>query len=183
LFTRVSKTCGSMIDFVVISDNKVDHPTAAYHRSPTTEHGSSSYRGGCSSQPRPSRTHIRETPGLSYSDVKFTFINVDMNWTQAQSYCRNHYTDLARVRNMTDIQKIQTLIPAGQNVWIGFHRPFWMWVDGSRFSFSYWRSSEPSGSGEHCASADLGNSGQWENWDCDGQRPFICYNGKPPLSL
>ncbi|XP_014882192.1 lymphocyte antigen 75-like [Poecilia latipinna] len=99
-----------------------------------------------------------------------------MNWTQAQSYCRNHYTDLARVRNMADIQEIQTLIPSGQRVWIGFHRAVWMWADGSRFSFSYWRSSEPNGPGENCTSADLGDSGQWEDWDCDVQRPFICHN-------
>ncbi|XP_054878135.1 macrophage mannose receptor 1-like [Poeciliopsis prolifica] len=110
------------------------------------------------------------------SDVQFTLINVNMNWTAAQSYCRNHYTDLARVRNMTDIQNIKVLIPAGKKVWIGFHRPFWMWVDGSSFSFSYWGSSEPNGAGENCALADLGNSGRWEDWDCDGHRPFICYS-------
>ncbi|XP_007578265.2 macrophage mannose receptor 1-like [Poecilia formosa] len=110
------------------------------------------------------------------SEVTFAFINANMNWTQAQSYCRNHYTDLARVRNMADIQEIQTLIPSGQRVWIGFHRAVWMWADGSRFSFSYWRSSEPNGPGENCTSADLGDSGQWEDWDCDVQTPFICHN-------
>uniref|UniRef100_A0A3B3YBS2 C-type lectin domain-containing protein n=1 Tax=Poecilia mexicana TaxID=48701 RepID=A0A3B3YBS2_9TELE len=120
---------------------------------------------------------------VSGSEVTFAFINANMNWTQAQSYCRNHYTDLARVRNMADIQEIQTLIPSGQRVWIGFHRAVWMWADGSRFSFSYWRSSEPNGPGENCTSADLGDSGQWEDWDCDVQTPFICHNGKPPVSL
>ncbi|XP_075946606.1 uncharacterized protein LOC142948447 [Anarhichas minor] len=60
----------------------------------------------------------------------FVLINNTMTWTEAQSYCREHHTDLASVRNMEEIQKVQNLVPYG-DVWIGLSRDGWKWSDGS----------------------------------------------------
>ncbi|XP_036959337.1 putative C-type lectin domain family 20 member A isoform X2 [Acanthopagrus latus] len=53
-------------------------------------------------------------------NVTFVLIETLMNWTEAQSYCREHHTDLASVRNMIENQKVADLVPAGQEAWIGF---------------------------------------------------------------
>ncbi|XP_049436258.1 uncharacterized protein LOC125891228 isoform X3 [Epinephelus fuscoguttatus] len=59
------------------------------------------------------------------SDVTFILITKSMTWTEAQSHCRVNYTDLTSVRNMTENQKVQELIPAGERVWIGLFRDSW----------------------------------------------------------
>uniref|UniRef100_A0A3P9LTK7 C-type lectin domain-containing protein n=1 Tax=Oryzias latipes TaxID=8090 RepID=A0A3P9LTK7_ORYLA len=65
----------------------------------------------------------------------FVYINKSMTWSEAQIYCREHYSDLASVRNMTDNEEITKLIPNRRNVWIGLFRDSWKWSDGSSFSF------------------------------------------------
>ncbi|KAI9536811.1 hypothetical protein NQZ68_031120 [Dissostichus eleginoides] len=64
----------------------------------------------------------------------FVFINSYMNWTEAQSYCRDHHTDLASVRSEAENQQILDQIPGGA-AGIGLSRDTWKWSDGSRSSF------------------------------------------------
>uniref|UniRef100_A0A3Q0QQE8 C-type lectin domain-containing protein n=1 Tax=Amphilophus citrinellus TaxID=61819 RepID=A0A3Q0QQE8_AMPCI len=115
-----------------------------------------------------------------WTNVTFVFINNFMTWTEAQSYCRAHHTDLASVRNMSENQKVQELVPAGQSVWIGLFRESWKWMDGSNSSFRYWNPTEPNNKVlyETCAVANFGTSGKWEDWTCDWKRAFVCYSGK-----
>uniref|UniRef100_A0A3Q3G1K8 C-type lectin domain-containing protein n=1 Tax=Labrus bergylta TaxID=56723 RepID=A0A3Q3G1K8_9LABR len=113
------------------------------------------------------------------SNVTFVLISTDMSWTEAQSYCREHHTDLASVRNLDENQKIKELIPFLQSVWIGLSRETWKWLDGSNSSFRYWNLgfSDPNNlfSKEACVSADFGNFGKWEDWPCGYKRSYICY--------
>ncbi|XP_065820155.1 uncharacterized protein [Labrus bergylta] len=112
-------------------------------------------------------------------NVTFVLISTDMSWTEAQSYCREHHTDLASVRNLDENQKIKELIPFLQSVWIGLSRETWKWLDGSNSSFRYWNLgfSDPNNlfSKEACVSADFGNFGKWEDWPCGYKRSYICY--------
>ncbi|XP_031167986.2 L-selectin-like [Sander lucioperca] len=115
---------------------------------------------------------------FSGSDVTFVFINTtSMTWTAAQSYCRDHYTDLASVRNMTENQKIQEVIVGGNLAWIGLFRDSWKWSNGSNSSFSFWKNGQPDNKNgnEACVAADFSQSGTWEDWPCDMERAFICY--------
>ncbi|XP_074500926.1 secretory phospholipase A2 receptor-like [Sebastes fasciatus] len=111
-------------------------------------------------------------------NVTFILINIPMTWTEAQSYCRDNYTDLASVRNMTDNQKVQELVPAGESVWIGLFRDSWKWSDGSNSSFRYWGAGEPNNyqGRQTCVAADFSYSGQWDDNRCDVKRAFICYS-------
>uniref|UniRef100_A0A667XB49 C-type lectin domain-containing protein n=1 Tax=Myripristis murdjan TaxID=586833 RepID=A0A667XB49_9TELE len=77
-------------------------------------------------------------PPFSGLTETFHHIKTTMTWAEAQSYCRQHYTDLASVRNQTENQKIQDLIPTGGNAWIGLFRDSWKWSDGSNSPFSNW---------------------------------------------
>ncbi|XP_049438144.1 C-type mannose receptor 2-like isoform X3 [Epinephelus fuscoguttatus] len=112
------------------------------------------------------------------SDVTFILINKSMTWTEAQSHCRVNYTDLTSVRNMTENQKVQELIPAGERVWIGLFRDSWKWSDGSTSSFRHWRPGQPDnhGGNERCVAAYFYFSGQWFDLPCDDRRAFICYS-------
>uniref|UniRef100_A0A3Q2PXB2 C-type lectin domain-containing protein n=1 Tax=Fundulus heteroclitus TaxID=8078 RepID=A0A3Q2PXB2_FUNHE len=115
---------------------------------------------------------------ISGTVVKFGLINTLMTWTAAQKYCREYHSDLASVRNMTENQKIQQLVPARNQVWIGLYRDAWKWSDGRNFSLSYWNSIEPNHGqhGENCVSAAFNAEGKWEDWTCDLKKAFICYS-------
>uniref|UniRef100_A0A3Q1B896 C-type lectin domain-containing protein n=1 Tax=Amphiprion ocellaris TaxID=80972 RepID=A0A3Q1B896_AMPOC len=93
-------------------------------------------------------------------NVTFVYINIPMTWTEAQSYCRAHHTDLASVRNMTENQKVVELIPSGRKVWIGLFRHL-SWSDGQIYSFHYWENTKLDGAGENCVAANFADSGKW----------------------
>ncbi|KAM8755130.1 macrophage mannose receptor 1-like isoform 2-T2 [Acanthopagrus schlegelii] len=111
-------------------------------------------------------------------NVTFVFIETPMNWTEAQSYCREHHTDLASVRNMTENQKVADLVPAGQLAWIGLYRDSWKWSDGSDSSFRHWAQGQPNKDdrSDACVVADFSKDGTWLDIPCDLNRPFICYS-------
>ncbi|XP_024858748.2 macrophage mannose receptor 1-like [Kryptolebias marmoratus] len=121
-------------------------------------------------------------------NVTFVIISTLMNWTEAQRYCREHHTDLASVRNEAENLKVKELMLANELVWIGLYRDSWKWADGSSSSFSNWNDPEPNNYGgqeENCATASLGNSGKWEDWNCNSMKASICYsalcsNSAPP---
>ncbi|MEQ2210496.1 hypothetical protein XENOCAPTIV_014456 [Xenoophorus captivus] len=111
-------------------------------------------------------------------NVSFIFINQSMTWTKAQSFCREHHTDLPSVRTSTENEQIKGLMQSLDvvQVWIGLYRLSWTWVDGSHFNFYYWKTSQPNGSEENCAAAALEEGGKWEDWHCSFKMPFFCYD-------
>uniref|UniRef100_A0A3Q3AHD6 C-type lectin domain-containing protein n=1 Tax=Kryptolebias marmoratus TaxID=37003 RepID=A0A3Q3AHD6_KRYMA len=122
--------------------------------------------------------HFLLTGPISGPNSTFVLVNTYMNWTEAQSYCREHHTDLASVRNEAENQKVKELIPSTGINWIGLYRDTWKWSDGSSSSFRYWRGLEPNDNMEHCAAIYFQDSGRWEDWNCDKKNAFICQNGK-----
>ncbi|XP_078025846.1 C-type mannose receptor 2-like isoform X2 [Epinephelus lanceolatus] len=111
------------------------------------------------------------------SDVTFILITKSMTWTEAQSHCRVNYTDLTSVRNMTENQKVQELIPAGERVWIGLFRDSWKWSDGSTSLFKHWIPGYPYN--YQCVAVAFTYSrvsGQWYDWPCATKLQFICYS-------
>ncbi|XP_072222492.1 C-type mannose receptor 2-like [Leuresthes tenuis] len=109
-------------------------------------------------------------------NVKFVFVNIPMNWTEAQSYCRKHHSGLASVRNMSENERIRQLIPSGKQVWIGLFRDTWKWVDGSNSSFRFWGKAQPNSARENCGAVNFSWYGHWEDSDCDREIAFICYS-------
>ncbi|XP_035994260.1 ovocleidin-17-like [Fundulus heteroclitus] len=119
--------------------------------------------------------------------VSFVFINIPMNWKEAQSYCREHLTDLAIPRNLSENEKIRALIPAGYS-WIGLYRDTWKWSDGDMYIWNRWLSGEPDEVGEKCTATVFDNrysstsnyNGNWGAWPCDSRKPFICHHDPVP---
>ncbi|KAL4007196.1 hypothetical protein ACER0C_001048 [Sarotherodon galilaeus] len=108
-------------------------------------------------------------------------ITTPMNWTQAQSYCRYNYTDLASGLDQVDEEKMKALITSKDtkfSAWIGLFRDTWRWSDGSDFSFRYWDMElfNDTQSNKTCAMTLLNRSGKWSSDECGKEKPFFCYD-------
>nr|XP_020471248.1 C-type lectin-like [Monopterus albus] len=103
------------------------------------------------------------------------FISSPLTWADAQSYCRQHYTDLATIESSAENSALYSTIPNGVNVWIGLYRNAWTWSDNSSSVFRNWKSGQPDNSNlnEYCVSED--SQHQWYDDNCQNQYAFICH--------
>ncbi|XDV19521.1 hypothetical protein PO909_024979 [Leuciscus waleckii] len=107
----------------------------------------------------------------------FIFVPLTVNWSEAQTYCRQHYTDLATVNNKEDndnLLKVLANVPS----WIGLYRtsnesPL-IWSDQSGSTFSDWALNQPSnhGGAQWCVNVV---SNQWNDVECHRIFPFVCH--------
>ncbi|KAI5612846.1 macrophage mannose receptor 1 isoform X2, partial [Silurus asotus] len=118
----------------------------------------------------------------------YIWVNQNMNWAQAQHYCRQYHKDLASVRNQADNNKIHNLVLSSQ-AWIGLYRTR-LWSDQHGSTYENWRQATPyipeqPDNGlydywkhgiQQCTAVSLEDSGQWTDEDCLATLPFICYN-------
>uniref|UniRef100_A0A3P9IBG2 C-type lectin domain-containing protein n=1 Tax=Oryzias latipes TaxID=8090 RepID=A0A3P9IBG2_ORYLA len=84
----------------------------------------------------------RKKPFICY-DGENVQVSLLMNWTDAQSFCRNRHTDLIsgpEQMETLDVVKMETLFPPSPYafIFIGLFRDAWQWNDGSSFSFRFW---------------------------------------------
>ncbi|XP_030622320.1 macrophage mannose receptor 1-like [Chanos chanos] len=120
--------------------------------------------------------------GGHVSCERYIAINETKTWREAQSYCREHHTDLVSVRNQTENGMIRSLIKNSSDTWIGLFRDSWKWSDQSNSSFRNWAPGQPD-NGKHdmnCTVIQVNgkDQGQWHNISCGDDRPFICYEDK-----
>uniref|UniRef100_A0A667XP16 C-type lectin domain-containing protein n=1 Tax=Myripristis murdjan TaxID=586833 RepID=A0A667XP16_9TELE len=109
---------------------------------------------------------------------RWILVNKDKTWSEAQSYCRQNYTDLASVRNLAENEEIKGLI--SNSSWIGLFRDVWKWSDGSAMSFSKWHDNQPEGGDEHCV---VSLRGKWHDYLCSNRFYFVCYRAKPDTAI
>ncbi|XP_063734780.1 macrophage mannose receptor 1-like isoform X2 [Eleginops maclovinus] len=118
----------------------------------------------------------------------FYYFDLKMNWTDAQNYCREKYTDLATIASMDDIGMLAPAFPYSW-AWIGLidDRKSWKKImsnetnswrssstgETSKTGYQNWASNEPHGY-EYCVL--MGNDGTWYDELCETLKPFICYN-------
>lgn len=103
---------------------------------------------------------------IVYKDLK--------SWQEAQTYCREHHKDLAKVSS-----------PAQWNVshstetrfWIGLFRDMWKWSDGNSTSFRNWNPGQPDNhqNSQGCAIINTGLQMRWDDISCNNQNHFFCY--------
>ncbi|XP_065132845.1 macrophage mannose receptor 1-like [Paramisgurnus dabryanus] len=106
------------------------------------------------------------------------YIKIDYlkNWTDAQSYCRQHYTDLATVHNSQEQKQLYAAVKYDLNwYWIGLYKEFWQWSDQWNFTFRNWAAGHPFISSGDCVAMSTTDSGKWVRYSCDQQYPFVCY--------
>ncbi|XP_047668803.1 P-selectin-like [Tachysurus fulvidraco] len=101
-----------------------------------------------------------------------------MTWYDARSYCRQHHTDLASVRNPTE----NSIVGALNNwfTWIGLVRDPWYWTDQTTdVSVIQW---SPGNANDYLMNKSCVylNGGQANVEQCSNMMPFFCY-GFPTL--
>ena len=113
-----------------------------------------------------------------------------MTWTEAQSYCREWYTDLATIGNTEEMRKLNDTVSAAghsSDVWIGLYSHIdWKWSDGFNQSGAEcrsWNDSDPNNfvANEFCVVQTL--YGTSYDIDCPWKIRFVCYNGNVVLYI
>uniref|UniRef100_A0A3Q3FWG9 C-type lectin domain-containing protein n=1 Tax=Labrus bergylta TaxID=56723 RepID=A0A3Q3FWG9_9LABR len=123
------------------------------------------------------------TPML-YALREFHYIDLKMNWTDAQQYCRAKYTDLATIESMADNNRLKGI--ESSITWIGLHddplswkgiEP-WRWSDNRNSSFKNWGHIEPNkyASVQYCVYRHQDYT--WGDSECSKRFPFWCQTGE-----
>ncbi|CAI5670015.1 unnamed protein product [Oreochromis niloticus] len=117
---------------------------------------------------------------------EYHFVNQKMNWTEAQSYCREHFTDLVTIYNSNINQLLFSVSPRINDfAWIGLYDdPYsWKWsmegklfYVGSTHEFVIWANGQPDcvNAKEYCVA--LQGQTQMNDRPCGDSYPFLCYN-------
>ncbi|KAI4883963.1 hypothetical protein NFI96_032364, partial [Prochilodus magdalenae] len=125
----------------------------------------------------------------------FHLVNEQKTWTEAQSYCREKFTDLATIESQQEMNAlIDVLNGRGNRSWIGLREkdePYrtvgnrsWTWSDGSNSSYRYWNDKEPSNPvGDNCVQLWNGPEYRWNDAGCQNNNPFICYEELPLILI
>uniref|UniRef100_A0A3B3ZC39 C-type lectin domain-containing protein n=1 Tax=Periophthalmus magnuspinnatus TaxID=409849 RepID=A0A3B3ZC39_9GOBI len=108
----------------------------------------------------------------------YHFIDVAMTWTEAQQYCRQHYTDLATIHNTEDLDKLTR--PSTYWRFMGNDSNSWRWsVTGTTSTSQYqnWASGQPdyNSAVEKCLYM---NSGLWFDGNCAVHLYFVSFTGE-----
>ncbi|KAM9751476.1 asialoglycoprotein receptor 2-like [Menidia menidia] len=108
--------------------------------------------------------------------VSYVPVDIWLNWTEAQSYCREHYTDLPIITNQSENTRVHQARNHHLQDWIGLFRDAWKWEDGSNSTFRNWKFGYPKNFTGDCAVTWIADGGKWQNRKCDTKLPFICYS-------
>ncbi|XP_042367831.1 macrophage mannose receptor 1-like [Plectropomus leopardus] len=127
---------------------------------------------------------------LTCHHYEYHFVKENKTWTEAQKYCRDNYTDLATVFDMTDTKRLRDLAQNQDAAWIGLYsdpelnnKKMWRWqwsLPELEFSTSEenWYPQEPQDAliSEACVPMDRNH--KWKDVPCTTEFifEFICYD-------
>ncbi|XP_005462243.3 putative C-type lectin domain family 20 member A [Oreochromis niloticus] len=114
---------------------------------------------------------------------EYHFIKEQMSWDAARAYCRENYTDLAKVFDLTDMRKLNDSAQNQTEAWIGLYSEpgrdnrTWHWsLPGEEYTENKtcWTAGEPNDGAypENCVMTNR----TWTDEPCSRTYPFICYN-------
>ncbi|KAM9501070.1 C-type mannose receptor 2-like [Clarias gariepinus] len=128
---------------------------------------------------------------------QFYVVNTELNWTDAQAYCRAKYTDLATIESDEEMNTVKAMLKGSSDyIWIGmrqinsncccsasYNNMFWVWSDQSCVSYFNWDGGEPnSGVTGNCVQI-VKNSDKWNDALCYLADKFVCYKKRTPLMV
>uniref|UniRef100_A0A8C5G674 C-type lectin domain-containing protein n=1 Tax=Gouania willdenowi TaxID=441366 RepID=A0A8C5G674_GOUWI len=125
--------------------------------------------------------YVYFSTGWSYSTcLQYHYVADQKTWTEAQTYCRQTYADLATIGNKEqNDQLLDTITSNGQSseVWMGLYSTIdWRWSDGFSgvgANYSNWRHGQPN---FHSAAEFCVLGGRWKFLSCEEKLPFVCYS-------
>ncbi|XP_067284430.1 macrophage mannose receptor 1-like [Pseudorasbora parva] len=116
---------------------------------------------------------------------QYEFVQMSVNCTEAQRYCRQNYRDLATVSNSGDVTELMRITSGVSNwgFWIGLLKSLsseWRWSLGDPAFYakrdSLYRNWAPNQTSGSLDCAFMNQDGLWRIDSCVAQRFFICYN-------
>ncbi|XP_046710489.1 macrophage mannose receptor 1-like [Silurus meridionalis] len=107
------------------------------------------------------------------TDQIIYFSNIT-TWVEAQSFCRQYYTDLATITTTAENTFIKRLVTGF--TWFGLVRDSWKWIDQTNFSTISWRSGQPDNFNLMNEDCGFINNGQVADAACSLVMPFFCYS-------
>ncbi|PWA27053.1 hypothetical protein CCH79_00020665, partial [Gambusia affinis] len=130
------------------------------------------------------------------SSRQFTFIYDAKTWIDAQTYCREKYTDLATITDLEDVTILNNLANLSQmlytqssyvivsfclSAWIGLYddRTSWRWSyrDGEA-EFTSWGSNQPNEYRNFNYCVRMDEYGMWNDLDCENLYKVVCSDVK-----
>ncbi|KAL6100162.1 uncharacterized protein ACO6RY_01824 [Pungitius sinensis] len=127
--------------------------------------------------------------GLSAQSAVFTeyhYVQLMKPWVEAQSYCREKFTDLATVSNPEENARMTSALQdPGSNAWIGLLDDLkgWKWSLGDvdlSDEFMYWNTDRPDLKSINETCTVMRPDGHWADRDCTDTYSAVCYDEKPP---
>uniref|UniRef100_A0A8P4K6C6 C-type lectin domain-containing protein n=2 Tax=Dicentrarchus labrax TaxID=13489 RepID=A0A8P4K6C6_DICLA len=118
----------------------------------------------------------------SYVTREYYLINENKKWDDAQSYCRENYTDLATIGSHDDLKKLVNMTAASgetKEIWIGLKKngvASWLWSVGETQTsdglavYTNWASLPDSS--HYCGG--MRDDGKWLSASCVETHPFVC---------
>uniref|UniRef100_A0A4W6EL56 C-type lectin domain-containing protein n=1 Tax=Lates calcarifer TaxID=8187 RepID=A0A4W6EL56_LATCA len=146
-------------------------------------------------QPDASSSSLSLVSVASAQTRQYHFVSTPLNWTEAQSFCRQVYTDLATIENTADVSAVNATTSnyTGKfSAWIGLYDDLvnsWRWsLDNSSFygegetEFRNWDLNpvQPNNQlgQQYCVVLYGGRLGTWGDTECSMELQFVCYAGK-----
>ncbi|XP_068180269.1 C-type mannose receptor 2-like [Antennarius striatus] len=124
---------------------------------------------------------------FTLGSTDFHLITDKRSYDEAKAYCRELYTDLVTVHNLTVMNYLVTFVSNTiVRAWIGLETGdewLWHWSDpDQKLDFLNWRAQEPKNNSEDaCVVMDEG--GKWFESDCSDRISFVCRGNNDRNSL
>lgn len=104
---------------------------------------------------------------------RYVGVTTMLNWSDAQAYCRQHYTDLASPLTLADNSLVQQVAIVQGFSWLGLFRDGWKWVDGTKVDQLLWKFPLPDNANPQQNCGTL-NGGILYDEKCTSQYYFVC---------
>eukprot|EP01046_Picozoa_sp_COSAG06_P046149 COSAG06_NODE_6495_length_2909_cov_3.721708_2_plen_868_part_01 len=154
-------------------------------------HGSGQQVVISQSQTYDNRTQFVSTrhfmPAPEEEEPNFVVVDLEMNWLDAQHFCRTHYHDVASIHSATENALVGSLLVdqglSGGFIGINNHNAegTFKWTDGSPADFVAWSRGEPNdwGNGRAYGGSEgigrfMSGTNLWNDIAADTQDPVIC---------
>lgn len=108
------------------------------------------------------------------------FSSKALNWNAAKSACEALGSSLVVINSQTEQEALTSKSKVSLPVWIGIHRDpknksRWLWVDGSRPTYTHWYTGEPNSLHEECVEMyPKEYKGKWNDLRCSYAKPYVC---------
>uniref|UniRef100_A0A4W4ER81 C-type lectin domain-containing protein n=1 Tax=Electrophorus electricus TaxID=8005 RepID=A0A4W4ER81_ELEEL len=113
--------------------------------------------------------------GLPY---QYHFVTLKKNWTEAQGYCQEKYTDLATITNSQDLSSLMnaTVVNSSDMAWIGLYHDInsWRWslsdehfYGTGEMEYRNWENTQPNNNWGQETCTMMRSSRIWNDLNCE----------------